>query len=220
MANRMRSDELNIVNTEQVIEEKNIEPIDLFFDEMYLTESEKNERKDLAKALFVIFSAILTIIKANETLKNEHDVAYYKDYVSDNMKSLYRATFGSDKYSSQIDTFADNFINVTMESILTGKKVDYFTSDARATVNAENQSNAVYNQNQFEEAIRTGKEHKTWVTMHDKRVRKSHVEADGQMVELDKPFLVGGYEMLFPLDQSLGAHSKECVNCRCCVVYS
>ena len=34
----MRSDELNIVQ-EQIVEKRNIIPIDQFFDEMYLTES-------------------------------------------------------------------------------------------------------------------------------------------------------------------------------------
>ena len=216
----MRSDELNIVNTEQVVEKRNILPIDQFFDEMYLTDSEKEERKDLAKALFIIFSAILTIIKANELLGNEHDMAYYKEYVSGNMKSLYRATFGSDKYVSQLDDFANDFIDVTMRNISSSTTPDaYFTSDDRAIVNAENQANIVYNQNQYEEAIHVGKTMKKWVTMHDKRVRKTHEEADGQTVAIDKPFEVGGYEMMFCCDKSRGAHSKEVINCRCTCVY-
>lgn len=208
-------DELNSP-VEQVVEPSNVLSIDDFFDDMYLTESEKEERKELAKNIFIILSAILTIIKANEVLKNSHDTQEYKGYVADNLKSLFRVVFGSDKYNSQIDSFADEFIDSTMRNI----DNPYFTSDDRATVNAEQQSNAIYNQQQYEQAVQSGKTTKKWVTMHDKRVRKTHEEADGQEVAIDKPFEVGSSELMFPGDLSLGASLKEICNCRCVVVYS
>lgn len=208
-------DELNSP-VEQVVEPSNVLSIDDFFDDMYLTESEKEERKELAKNIFIILSAILTIIKANEVLKNSHDTQEYKGYVADNLKSLFRVVFGSDKYNSQIDSFADEFIDSTMRNI----DNPYFTSDDRATVNAEQQSNAIYNQQQYEQAVQSGKTTKKWVTMHDKRVRKTHDEADGQEVDINKPFEVGSSELMFPCDLSLGASLKEICNCRCVVVYS
>lgn len=211
----MRSDELNIVNTEQVVEKRNILPIDDFFDEMYLAKSEKEERKDLARNIFIILSAILTIVRTNEKLGNSHDIDSYKEYVSNNLEIVFRDTFGSEKYNSMIESFANDFIEVTIDHIDT----DYYTSDDRAIVNAENQSNAIYNKEQHEQAVQSGKTRKMWVTMHDQRVRKTHIEADGQEVDIDKPFLVGGYEMMFPVDKSLGAHSKECINCRCSCIY-
>jgi len=214
MAN-LKMDELNSP-VEQVVEPSNVLSIDDFFDDMYLTESEKEERKELAKNIFIILSAILTIIKANEVLKNSHDTQEYKGYVADNLKSLFRVVFGSDKYNSQIDSFADEFIDSTMRNI----DNPYFTSDDRATVNAEQQSNAIYNQQQYEQAVQSGKTTKKWVTMHDKRVRKTHEEADGQEVAIDKPFEVGSSELMFPGDLSLGASLKEICNCRCVVVYS
>lgn len=201
---------------EQVVEPSNVLDIDTYFDEMYLTESEKEERKELAKNMFLILSAILTIIKANQMLKNSHDVDYYKEYVSDSLESLFKGVFGSDKYQSQIKTFADEFIDSTMRHI----NESYFTSEDRATVNAEQQSNSVYNSEQYERAIADGRTKKRWVTMHDKRVRKTHDEADGQEVDIKKPFEVGDSELLFPCDLSLGAHLKEICNCRCVVVYS
>lgn len=214
MAN-LKMDELNSPK-EQVVEPRNVLTIDDFFDDMYLSESEKEERKELAKNIFIILSAILTIIKANEVLKNSHDTQEYKGYVADNLKTLFRGVFGSDKYSSQLDTFADEFIDSTMRNI----DNPYFTSEDRATVNAEQQSNAIYNQQQYEQAVQSGKTTKKWVTMHDKRVRKTHEEADGQEVAIDKPFEVGSSELMFPGDLSLGASLKEICNCRCVVVYS
>ena len=94
----------------------------------------------------------------------------------------------------------------------------YFTSDDRAVVNAEQQTNSTFNKKSFEEAIESGKTHKMWVTKHDQRVRHTHVEADGQTVPIDKPFEVGGSELQFPCDP-LGS-AKEIVNCRCQVIYS
>lgn len=215
MAATMKSDELNIVQ-EQIIEKRNIIPIEQFFDEMYLTESEKAERKDLANGILLVLVAILTIIKTNEVLKNKHDIEYYKGYVDSNLRSLFSVTFPGNDYSNSIKSFANDFIDVTMRNLDT----EYFTSEDRAIVNAENTSNSAYNKHQYDEAIRTGKTIKKWVTKHDKRVRKTHEAVDGQEVAIDKLFEVGGYEMAFPMDKSHGAHSKECIGCRCVVIYS
>lgn len=211
----MKIDQLNSP-VEQVVEPSNVLDIDTFFDEMYLSDSEIEERKDLAKNIYTILAAILAIIKANEVLKNSHDIAYYKDYVIDSMSSLYKGVFNSNKYQSQIESFANDFVDSTMRHIDT----PYFTSDDRAIVNAEQQSNAIYNQEQYQQAVASGKTRKTWVTMHDQRVRKNHDAADGQEVDIDKPFEVGDSELMFPCDLSLGANLREICNCRCVVVYS
>lgn len=57
---------------------------------------------------------------------------------------------------------------------------------------------------------------KRWDTERDGRVRESHRDADGQMVELSAPFLVGGFYLLFPGDPM--GPADEVVNCRCDVV--
>lgn len=56
---------------------------------------------------------------------------------------------------------------------------------------------------------------KRWVATHDGRVRDEHLEADGQIVENNKPFVVGGEELMFPGDKSLGASGWNLYNCRC-----
>ena len=55
----------------------------------------------------------------------------------------------------------------------------------------------------------------TWVSMRDERVRVSHWEADGQTVPINEPFIINGYKMMFPLDDSMGAPIDEIINCRC-----
>lgn len=59
---------------------------------------------------------------------------------------------------------------------------------------------------------------KEWVSVTDLRTRSSHVAADGQQKRLDEPFMVGGYRLMMPGDQSAGAPS-ETIMCRCAVVY-
>lgn len=61
---------------------------------------------------------------------------------------------------------------------------------------------------------------KRWLATPDARTRLTHSMANGQEVMLDEPFHVGGYELMFPGDNSRGAGAEEIVNCRCTLVYA
>ena len=55
-----------------------------------------------------------------------------------------------------------------------------------------------------------------WCCIKDMRTRHTHGAADGQIVEgTKKPFVVGGYKLMFPGDRSKGAPGHEIYNCRC-----
>lgn len=56
---------------------------------------------------------------------------------------------------------------------------------------------------------------KRWVATHDNRTRHYHIEADGQTVDNDKPFTIGGEELMFPGDGSMGASGWNLYQCRC-----
>ncbi|MDE7399179.1 MAG: hypothetical protein K2N06_06590 [Oscillospiraceae bacterium] len=88
-------------------------------------------------------------------------------------------------------------------------------SDSHAAAVTRTEVNAVCNLAAMDATYRQGKRFKTWKTFGDSRVRPSHKAVDGQRMPLDMPFTVGGYEMMFPNDSSLGAPAGEVVNCRC-----
>ncbi|HTN60739.1 MAG TPA: phage minor head protein [Devosia sp.] len=57
-----------------------------------------------------------------------------------------------------------------------------------------------------------------WVSMEDTKVRPTHAIADGQIVDLEHPFLVGGYYLRFPGDP-LGP-AREIMGCRCVALHT
>jgi hypothetical protein len=60
---------------------------------------------------------------------------------------------------------------------------------------------------------------KTWVTVGDERVRPSHQEVAGMVLNLDESFGVAGENMLYPGDLESGATASNVINCRCSIDY-
>lgn len=58
---------------------------------------------------------------------------------------------------------------------------------------------------------------KKWVSVADERTRSAHVEANGQVVEMDEDFTIGGAPMKHVGDPRGGL--KNIINCRCVIVY-
>lgn len=52
-----------------------------------------------------------------------------------------------------------------------------------------------------------------WATQGDERVRPAHDDADGQIVDVDEPFDVGGEPLMYPGDPNGSA--ENVLNCRC-----
>jgi hypothetical protein len=56
---------------------------------------------------------------------------------------------------------------------------------------------------------------KQWNAVLDNVTREAHAESDGQIVNFDEPYLVGGQNLMYPGDMSLGATIDNTINCRC-----
>jgi SPP1 gp7 family putative phage head morphogenesis protein len=59
-------------------------------------------------------------------------------------------------------------------------------------------------------------EKKEWLATMDERVRDAHAEADGQIVGMDEPFVVGGEALEYPGDPA--GSPENVINCRCTVL--
>ncbi len=57
---------------------------------------------------------------------------------------------------------------------------------------------------------------KQWLAVHDDRTRHEHAVLDGQQREIDEPFEVAGYEIMYPGDES--ADPEMVYNCRCTMI--
>jgi uncharacterized protein with gpF-like domain len=57
---------------------------------------------------------------------------------------------------------------------------------------------------------------KKWLASHDDRVRPDHRAADGQVVPLGSPFIVGTWPLMYPGDKN--GPPEQVINCRCTAV--
>lgn len=114
-------------------------------------------------------------------------------------------------------------------SILQGKSIQHIADDLQKRITTMSRDSAVRTartaitaaqnagrQDSFVAAQNMGiKVRKRWVATKDNRTRHDHGIADGQIVDGDEPFDIGGYKMMFPGDESDGAPGYLIYNCRC-----
>ena len=89
----------------------------------------------------------------------------------------------------------------------------------RAVTIARTEGNRVLNQSRldsYEQANKTTPMKKRWVGTLDGRTRESHQRADGQIVEMDKSFNVGGEKLQYPGDSN--GSGWNTVRCRCTTI--
>lgn len=221
MANRLSVDELNVYDKVNSKVTKAI-PYRTYFGEMDLDDEEKEKRISLAEALEKVFLFLFVVLAVEEALGNQADVEYYKDMAQRKyIEALEDEDINVNEFPHLKEYVADMTQQIVEATIKPkdGKKDVYLTSEDRAMFIAENESNAVRNLVCLEEAIKKGYKKKMWVTKHDRRVRHTHVIADGTKIGILDYFQVGESEMAFPKDTSQGAEAKEIVGCRCVCKY-
>lgn len=106
-----------------------------------------------------------------------------------------------------------------VHTILTATGHDSVIRNRAATI-ARTEAAAAYNAAairamRIEETVNGEKLQKVWVATMDERTRDTHFAADGQRVDSDQSFTVGGVPLTQPGDPS--GPAEEVINCRCSV---
>lgn len=113
--------------------------------------------------------------------------------------------------------------------ILQGKSIGRIADDLQRRIETMNRASAIRTartavtnaqnagrQAAFEQAAKMGIQvRKRWIATKDMRTRHAHGAADGQTVDYDEPFDVGGEPLMFPGDDS--GSPWNVYNCRCTV---
>ena len=229
-------DELNTLSTTETIKDdrhkatrKKI-PIHDYFENMQISEEEKEKRVRLANLLLADVLFLFALSRRNRDTRYLSET-FRKRYLS----SVKKVTEPDQKMQRYIRKVCDSIVKTTLKSEQDdGKKqgealIDsdaikvsqdsYAVSIERATSVAENEANAILNGEEYSNAVKNGCTKKRWKSYRDEKVRADHADVDGQVVEINRPFRVGEYMMMYPKDDSLGAGLEEIVNCRCSVEY-
>lgn len=219
-------DELNTLSTTETTKDdrhkatrKKI-PIHDYFENMQISEEEKEKRVRLANLLLADVLFLFALSKRNQDKQYLSEV-FQKRYLS----SVQKVAEPDQKMQRYIRKVCDSIVDTTLKggSLTTSKankpQDPYVVSVDRATNVAENEANAILNGDEYITAVKNGCTKKRWKSYRDERVRADHADVDGQVVDISRPFRVGKYMMMYPKDDSLGAGLEEIVNCRCSVEY-
>ena len=115
-------------------------------------------------------------------------------------------------------------------SILQGKSIKHMADDLQKRITTMSRDSAIRTartavtgaqnagrMDSYAAAEKMGiKLRREWVATLDNRTRHAHAMLDGQQADIDKPFKVDGYEIMFPGDTS--APGYLVYNCRCTLV--
>lgn len=208
MASSLKFDELNILNGRRSM------PYEQFFGEMDIPEEEKQKRIEMAQRFEALFYSYFSGYA-------DSDDTDWQQVLQDNYIQIamlfVTATVTTAYIEDHARRLAEEVTRVTNDH---AEEDEFWLSDDRAMLIAENESNTVGNYDELITALRSGYTMKTWNTMRDARVRQTHKEVDALTIPIEEAFQVGASELMFPGDDSLGADVSELANCRCHVSYS
>ena len=212
-----------------------------FYSKMGITDSEKKKRTDLAYLLYDAIYYTFVLIKTESRIKQEvQQTTSVKETLIEGVNVL--RYIQTTEEPIQIDdavkvTLENRITNVfdreglpyehdyvtrlADEIIETTKRHpddEYYLSQERALLIAQNESNTTYNHVDYITAKKAGKQYKTWITEGDERVRQAHVDVDMRTIPIDEYFLVGNDTMRYPHDY-LNGSPDNLINCRCICTY-
>ena len=231
-------DELNIAVPES---SKRSIPFERYFGEMGLSDRQKDERisaaEDMKDEILQVLMLIFFIAQQNidavdwlmiegrfntaiETalLKHFPDNHISSEKINKVAKELTDTTFQHVVPHPRDDTSTVSVVNRSSASDDANIKDTYYLSEDRAMFIAEEETNSFGNFDDFLDAIEDGMTQKTWNTMADNKVRKTHRPLEGKTIGILEKFQVGDSEMLYPRDDE--GSEEETIGCRCWLTFS
>ena len=202
---KLKNDELNIVSYEQ------------YFGEMEIPDKEKKDRVQLAKDMEVAFLLLFAMV-----IQDGENADSCYQYIDDKYCQIATKYIGTKVTPAYIVEYAARVTKSIVDTTLDNIEHEYYLSKDRAMLLAANESNSVGNYREQVEKVKQGYRFTTWHTMKDSRVRHTHVRLDEKKIGIFEHFDVGGAQMMFPRDASLGADAfpEEIINCRCSLRYT
>lgn len=202
------------------LSESNILSIEDYFEEMELTEEEKEQRKKFAyemEDILLFIFALFSVMRQYDYINKQYIIGQLRSRYSDVVLQYMDIDKAVDDY---IQRFSEEIVDTTLKY----PDEEYYLSSDRATLVGVNEVNSILGYRQLQEAKGKGYTRKTWITEGDEKVRKTHREVDMQEIPLFEYFLVGNSLMLYPHDNvseyGRYAEAKEIINCRCSISYS
>ena len=191
-------------------------PYKEFFGKMYISPTQMNTRIALAEEI----EDVMLFVFAYWIIAGEAEIseAELKQDAKEKLKSVIARHTKLDPYLERhIEKVIDEVIKSTKDH--SNEDGDYWTSPERAMLIAENEANSFENYVEYREAKTSGKTKKIWQTELDDKVRITHELAEGQTVDIDGLFFIGGSKMRFPMDTMYDPAPNEVINCRCACKY-
>lgn len=182
-----------------------------YFKVMDISEEDRKKRIDYAFLFYEAVWYVLTMIRLENERNRLDDKESYRVSLEYRIKDIIEDTPVDEEY---IEHITEDIIDTTFRHL----DDEYFLSERRAVLIAQNEANTVMNGADFFNAKKSGKTHKQWIAQLDETTREWHLEADGTFIPIDEKFKVGGEEMRFPHDPT--ASPENLVNCRCTCIYS
>lgn len=150
--------------------------------------------------------------------------------IANNVMQSWIARYGGAKIVGIARTTQDDVTSIINDSIEQGlserqtakaiKSLSAFKGSSRAGTIARTETHSAANVSAHATAKAAGVTmRREWVASKSERTRKAHRDADGQIVGMDEPFKIEGYELMYPSDYGSGAPARLTINCRCAVAY-
>lgn len=192
-------------------DELNVIPIKKYFDEMEISQEEKDKRITMAFLLLDSLGFIFDLLKDVDDFTDNYLISVIIDELADDISSKF--ALNNDDYI-YLALLAATIISQTRNN----KDNKTILSENRKILIAENESNSICNRKEFEEEVANGKQFKTWHTIIDRRERLDHRRMDGKTVGINEYFEFSDCKMLYPHDYKNGSAS-QLANCRCWCTY-